>query len=360
MPKLVSIIYPTDGKRKEFIRDSFSTLIYQTYQSWEVIIVKDKTYQFGDEILYFIEQIKDKVRVVEVPDNCGSGYARNRGIEHSRGSYIAYLDDDDLWSSTYIEEQVKELENSGSDLVYCNYHLREQIYHDIEKKYTQHFISIPYNVNPFDREVLLTEPFLHLSSVLHTKDINEIVKFTSIHSLNDWYYFIKASKFFKFHNNPQLLVTIQRRLDGTNSFTKNSNETIRNWKQILKETESELKDENSNKIRKVIFESFIEKYNLDNKTESEKLNTILIHRGYELALGYLLHLIDIRKLDFNVCKIAHEVCLLNTKDDLAKDMLYLSYWFNNETDHDLNEYVPIYFKRENEQWNVLPLLNTLI
>lgn len=360
MPKLVSIIYPTDGKRKEHIRDSFSTLIYQTYQSWEVIIVKDEDYNFEQEFNFFYEHFKDKVRIIDVPQNCGSGYARHTGVKNSRGSYIAYLDDDDLWSETYLEEQIKELENVGCDLVYCNYHLREQIYHDIDKKYVQHFISIPYSVSPFNREVLLTEPFLHLSSVVHTKDVNEIVQFSSLQSLNDWKFFLNASKFFKFHNNPKTLVTIQRMLDGTNSLTKNGNETLRNWKLILDETEPELSDENTRKIRKVIFDNFLEKYNLDNKTESEKLHNLLITRGFELAYGYLLYLILLKKLDHYVCKVAYDICLLNKKEDLAKDMLYLSSWYINEENEELKEYTPIYFKREYEQWNVLQSLNTLI
>jgi glycosyltransferase involved in cell wall biosynthesis len=360
MPKLVSIIYPTDGKRKEFIRDSFATMMRQTYQSWEIIIVKDVNYNFQDDLIYFIEQIKDKVRIVDVPSNCGSGYARNIGIEQARGSYITYLDDDDLWSESYIEQQVNELEKTGCDLVYCNYHLREQIYHDIDKKYIQHFISVPYNVNPFNRDVLLTEPFLHISTVLHTKDINEIVNFSNIQSLNDLKFFIDASKFFKFHNNPQTLVTIQRRLDATNSFTKFGNETIRNWKKILSETENQLKDDISKDIREIIFDNFLEKYQIEYKKESETLNILLIKRGCEIALGYLLYLISLNKLDYNICKVGYDICLLNKKEDLAKDMLYLSHWFNNEDNDEFNEYTPIYFKRENEIWNALPSLNILI
>jgi glycosyltransferase involved in cell wall biosynthesis len=360
MPKLVSIIYPTDGKRKELIRDSFSTLIYQTYQSWEVIIVKDEHYNFEQEFNFFYDHFKDKVRIIDVPQNCGSGYARHVGVKNSRGSYIAYLDDDDLWSETYLEEQINELENIGCDLVYCNYHLREQIFHDIDKKYVQHFISIPYSVSPFNREVLLTEPFLHLSSVVHTKDVNEIVQFSSLQSLNDWKFFLNASKFFKFHNNSKTLVTIQRRLDGTNSLTKNGNETLRNWKVILSETEHEISDEITKKIRKVIFDNYLEKYNLDCEKESEKLHTLLITRGFELAYGYLLYLILLNKLDYHICKVAHDICLLKKEEELAKDMLYLSSWFINEEKEEFKEYTPIYFKREYEQWNVLPSLNTLI
>lgn len=353
MPKLVSIIFPTDGKRKDLIQDSFSTLIYQTYQSWEVIVVKSNNYNFEHELGHFYQICKEKIRIINVPENCGSGYARSIGVENARGSYISYLDDDDLWSNTYLEEQVKYLEYSGCDLGYCNYHLRDQIYSDIEKKYIQHFISIPYSIATFSRELLLTEPFMHLSSVMHTKDINDIVKFTHLQSLNDWKFFIKASKFFKFCNNPQTLVTIQRRLDGTNSLTRYGNETIRNWKLILQETESEITSEESKTIRTIIFQNFLEKHNIEYKEEAEKLNTLLIIRGFEIAFGYLKYLIELKKLDYHICKIAYDICLLNKEEDLAKDMLYLSYWFNGEENEELEDYSPIYFKRVNEQWNVL-------
>jgi len=353
MPKLVSVIYPTNGKRKDHIKDSFSNLIYQTYQSWEVIVVKEESYNIESDLNFLLSQCKERVRLIDVPDNCGSGYARNIGIENSRGSYISYLDDDDLWSNTYLEEQVKELERVGCDLVYCNYHLRDQIYHDIDKKYVQHFISIPYNVKSFDREVLLTEPFIHLSSVVHTRDIIDIVKFTNIQSLNGWRFLLSASKFFKFHNNPQTLATIQHRLDGTNSLTEFGNETLRNWKLLLKETQSELKDNVSEKIRTIILDNFIEKYKIEYKDEYDKLHTILITRGFEFAYGYLLYLIKLKKIDYHVCKIGHDICKLKGMEDLASDMLYLSYWFNAEETEELKDYVPIYFKRENEQWNAL-------
>ena len=58
-------------------------------------------------------------------------------------------------------------------------------------------------------------------------------------------------------------------------------------------------------------------------------------------------------MDYNICKVAYDVCLLNKEDDLAKDMLYLSYWFNGEENEELKDYTPIYFKRVNEQWNAL-------
>ncbi len=353
MPKLVSVIYPTNGKRKQHIRDSFSNLMYQTYQSLEVIILKEESYNLEDDIGFLFSQCKDKIRIINVPENCGSGYARNIGIENSRGSYISYLDDDDLWSNNYLEEQVKEIERIGCDLVYCNYHLRDQIYNDIDKQYVQHFISIPYNVKSFDREILLTEPFIHLSSVLHTRDITDIVKFTNIRSLNGWKFLISASKLFKFHNNSQTLVTVQHRLDRTNSLTSFGNETLRDWKLILKESQNELKDIASRKIQNIIFDNFTEKYKIKYKDEYNKLHTLFINRGFEFAYGYLLYLIKLKKIDYHICKIAYDICKLKGMEDLAKDMLYLSYWFNAEENVELKDYTPIYFKRENEQWNAL-------
>lgn len=353
MPKLVSIIFPTDGKRKEFIKDSFGTLVYQTYQSWEVIIVKSESYNFEEELGYFYQTFKEKIRIINVPEDCGSGYARSIGVSNARGSYISYLDDDDLWSNTYLQDQVHELEQIGCDLVYCNYHLREQIYDDIERKYIQHFISIPYSVKSFDRNLLLIEPFIHLSTVVHVKDINDIVQFSGLQSLNDWKFLITASKFFRFHNNSKTFVTIQRRLDNTNSLTSFGNETIRNWKGILQENEKLNTDSEFKKNGKIILENFLESYNIEHKKEAENLSTILLNRGFELAYGYLKYLINIKKLDYNVCKIAYDICMLNNKEDLAKDMLYLSYWFNGEDNENNKEHILTYFKREYEQWIVL-------
>jgi len=352
MAKLVSIIYSTKGRHNGLLLDSLSTILYQTYQSWELIVVKDSAFDFEANCRFLYQHCKDKIKVIDAPDNCGIGVARNIGLKYARGSYIAYLDDDDLWSENYLEKQVLSLESSDADLVYCNYHLRTQLYNEIEKKYTQHFIAIPYNVNPFDRKVLLTEPFIHTSSVIHTKDIIELISFPEMRSFGDWKFFLQASKIFRFHSNPETLATIQRRLDSTNSRTEYANESIRNLKSIIDEYDKEIVDDDTRKIRDMIFESYKEDNLTKSKKEAAKLEVLLYNRGHEFANGYLKMLLDRKELSSDICRTAQKISLLDNKE-LAKDFEFLSHWFDGSESDKFANYIPTYFERKNEQWIAL-------
>jgi len=353
MAKLVSIIYPTKDRHIGFILDSLSTILYQKYQSWELIVVKDTSFNFEDYTEILFQNYKDKIRIIDAPNDCGVGVARNIGLQNARGSYIAYLDDDDLWSDDYLQNQVNALETSSADVVYCNYHLRTQIFHDIEKKYIQHFISIPFNVNPFDRKVLLSESYIHPSAVLHTKDVTELVQFPEQRSFSEWKFFLKISKLFKLHCNSQTLVTIQRRLDNTNSRDELNNESIRNQIHIIQEFDKDIIDEDTRNIRDMIFQTYCDNTTIKEKKESKKLESLLYSRGPEFTLGYLKMLLRRKELNDSICKVSQDIALLNNNKELSTDFEYLALWYQAKELEKYQNYIPKYFKRINEQWIAL-------
>lgn len=351
MPKIVSVILPTSGKHPSFFLDAVNSLLQQKYQSWEGIVVKNPDFDAESLIKVLHSPVYDKFKIVDAPKNCGVAIARNIGIENSIGSYIAYLDEDDLWSDEYLKLQVEGIEKTESDLVYCNYHVRIQKFSDTENKYSSHFISIPYNVNPFDRDVLLTEPFMQVSTVLHTKEITELLKFPDISEFSEWKFFLKASKMFKFQGVPYTLTTIQRRVDSTNNRYKFGNESLRNLYLIYKEFENELKDEKSKKIKDYIYSEFVKEYDLITKDEFEFMQTILVKRGFEFAYGYLKYLISINKIDSNICSLGKEICLMMEDKDMADDLSFLSLWYKGIEDDNYKDYIPKNFIRENGKWN---------
>jgi glycosyltransferase involved in cell wall biosynthesis len=349
MPKIVSVIIPTNGQNSTLFLDSISTLLNQKYQSWEGIIVKNPNFD-AEHLIKMISPSPEKFKIIDAPIDCGVAEARNIGIKNSIGSYIAYLDDDDLWSDEYLKFQVEWIEKTGADLVYSNYHIRTQKYSDLEGKYISHFISIPYNVNPFDRNVLLTESFIHPSTVLHTKEVTDTIKFPDLTQFSEWKFFLKASKMFEFQGVPYTLVTVQRRLDNTNNRTKFGNESIRNYSLILKETEIEIKDEMTRTIRDFIYSELKKEHLQMTKDEVNKLQTLLLKRGFELAYGYLKHLLSINKIDENICEIGHQICNLMGDNSLADDLYFLSKWYKGTEEE---TYITENFKRERGIWNVL-------
>ena len=101
---LVSIIMPSYNTAA-YIKQTINSVILQTYQQWELIIVDDCSTDNTDEIVASF--LKDsRIRYMKNERNCGAAVSRNRAIREARGKWIAFLDSDDLWMSEKLEKQI--------------------------------------------------------------------------------------------------------------------------------------------------------------------------------------------------------------------------------------------------------------
>jgi glycosyltransferase involved in cell wall biosynthesis len=105
---LVSAVVATYN-RVDLVAQTLDSILAQSYPNLEVIVVDDGSTDGTGEMIP--ERYGDRVRYFH-QDNAGPSAARNRGIEQARGEYIAFLDDDDLWLPTKIEQQVAALERA--------------------------------------------------------------------------------------------------------------------------------------------------------------------------------------------------------------------------------------------------------
>lgn len=114
----VSIIIPT-YKRSDRLINAIKSVLCQTYQKLEVIVVDDNN---SDDV-YRVETEKrmqefannSRVKYIKHKKNSNGSFARNTGVMHSSGDYICFLDDDDEFYKTKVEEQLKDLLSSGFD-----------------------------------------------------------------------------------------------------------------------------------------------------------------------------------------------------------------------------------------------------
>lgn len=112
--KLVSCVIPS-YKRNDTITRAIDSVLTQTYSNIEVIIVDDN--ERGDVYSITLKDIvksynNDRVKLLLQPKHINGAAARNFGIQHANGDYIAFLDDDDEWEPTKIEKQVTFLQNN--------------------------------------------------------------------------------------------------------------------------------------------------------------------------------------------------------------------------------------------------------
>jgi glycosyltransferase involved in cell wall biosynthesis len=114
---LVSVIIPTHN-RPAMLASALASVREQTFKDYEVIVVSsDETAlhatsrataeRFGAKFLWLFEE--------------GVSRARNLGIEHARGEWIAFLDDDDLWFPDKLERQMLAAAATGADMICTDY-----------------------------------------------------------------------------------------------------------------------------------------------------------------------------------------------------------------------------------------------
>ena len=109
----VSVIIPTYN-RAEFLRLAVNSVINQTFQDFEIIIVD---YASNDKTREVISQFDDnRIKYIGREKSGGPSEARNEGIINSHCEYIAFLDDDDEWLPEKLQRQIQILENSPQEI----------------------------------------------------------------------------------------------------------------------------------------------------------------------------------------------------------------------------------------------------
>lgn len=112
MSKLISVITPTYN-RGHLISRAIESVLNQTYEKWEYIIVDDASSDNTKEIVESFED--DRIKFIECKENGGNAVARNVGVNAAQGEYIAFLDSDDEYLPVYLEKAYNKL-SKGKDV----------------------------------------------------------------------------------------------------------------------------------------------------------------------------------------------------------------------------------------------------
>jgi glycosyltransferase involved in cell wall biosynthesis len=113
---IVSVIMPAFNV-EAYISEAIHSVIRQTYPHWELIVVDDGSTDKTREIVDGYMREDPRIRYIH-QKNSGPAAARNRGIQASRGRYIAFLDSDDIWYLDKLEKQMDFLSSHPGYVVY--------------------------------------------------------------------------------------------------------------------------------------------------------------------------------------------------------------------------------------------------
>jgi len=114
----VSIITPAFNSSK-FISETIDSIISQTFQDWEMIVVDDASTDGTSDI---VRKYNDpRIRLYRLDTNCGAAVARNKAISEARGRFIAFCDSDDRWMPEKLKKQLGFIEEKGAAFSYTSY-----------------------------------------------------------------------------------------------------------------------------------------------------------------------------------------------------------------------------------------------
>ncbi len=226
MNGLVSIITPTYNSAK-YIAETYESVREQTHENWEWIIIDDGSTDETETIVStFIEKDK-RIQFYKLAQNSGPAIARNTGIEKAKGSFMTFLDADDIWFPTFIENSIATIKETAIPFVFSSYKRSNE---NLEFVYSD-FI-VPQKVSYTD--ILKSNSISCLTAFLDIKTLGK--KFMPIirkrQDMGLWLQYLKEIPYAYGIQEPQAIYRIRE-----NSLSRKKSDLIKYQWQFYREVE---------------------------------------------------------------------------------------------------------------------------
>ena len=181
----ISIIIPVYNSEK-YIRRCLNSILNQTFQDFEIILIDDNSKDNSLKIVSEIEKThKDKIKILKNAKNVGAGASRNKGLKIASGEYITFIDKEleeqltflsivnclqrtrDILYSNIPYQKKKELITLVSSLIKVKYGTWQD--NELYKKYKER--RIPYNI----RMSIIEKYFIEEIEELSEKEIKDAI-----------------------------------------------------------------------------------------------------------------------------------------------------------------------------------------
>ena len=181
--QLITIIMPY-YKKIDYVRRAINSVLNQTYQNYELLIIYDDTDQKDLDKLQNIINENKKIKIIKNYKNLGAGYSRNIGIKNSNGTIISFIDADDEWHPKKIENQLNFLNKYNYDFIFCSY----------QKRIKDKIIKVVYKNDHINYKNLLFSCDIGLSTVMIRKKIIDENLFPNLKTQEDFAAWLKITK----------------------------------------------------------------------------------------------------------------------------------------------------------------------
>ncbi|MCK8073711.1 glycosyltransferase family 2 protein [Vibrio sp. 1CM23M] len=119
---LVSIITATFNS-SHLIKETYECLNKQSYSNWEWLVTDDCSSDNTLELIKNISKVDHRVKVFSNLVNSGAAVSRNKSLANASGDFIAFIDSDDIWAPTKLEQQIGFMESNHLDFTFTAYEL---------------------------------------------------------------------------------------------------------------------------------------------------------------------------------------------------------------------------------------------
>ena len=182
----VSIIIPY-FKKKKFIENSIKSILNQSYQNFEIIVIDDELSFESSEVLKKISNLDKRIKIIKNKYNLGAGESRNCGIKIALGEYIAFCDSDDLWKDTKLEKQMNFMKKVKTDFSFTAYEIIDEDGKIIGSRKEKEILNFNDLIKSCD---------IGLSTVIIKKKLlnNEYFKFAKLKTKEDYVLWLKIAQ----------------------------------------------------------------------------------------------------------------------------------------------------------------------
>ncbi|PVE21373.1 hypothetical protein DC522_26885 [Microvirga sp. KLBC 81] len=153
---LISIVLPTRNRR-DYVTNAIRSVLAQTYSNWELIVVDDGSTD-GTFDMLAAEYSDARIKLIREEPK-GVSAARNTALRNAQGSYIAYIDSDNVWKPEFLAFALTHLVRTKADLCYAGL----EIIGDTG--------LLGSRLKDFDYDELSRENFIDLNIIMHTRDL---------------------------------------------------------------------------------------------------------------------------------------------------------------------------------------------
>jgi|GEM_PF-39204 len=255
---VVSVIVPTYN-RPSMLANAVKSILAQTFQDFEIIVVNDA----GEDVEHVVAAFHSaKIRCIAHDVNKGLAAARNTGIRAANGTYIAYLDDDDVYYPHHLETLVGFLKDSGEKVAYSD------ACKGIQEQRGSDFVTVKregFPAQDFDDDAILVDNFIPVLCVVHEKScLDECGMFDeTLPRHEDWDLWIRMSRIHRFAHVRAVTCEFTFRADGSGMTSGTMPRFLETYRTVYAKYEYLLRDRPDLRVRqrKNLFMATIRVYN---------------------------------------------------------------------------------------------------